>query len=392
MGQRMFVKSVNDKTVILRYSVGIMTTVNDLCTVLDSIAPLYLAEDWDNVGLLIAPHRPRRVGRLLLTIDLTQEVLGEAIKRKSDMIVAYHPPIFSGLKRITGLHAQLLEHRIAVYSPHTALDATRGGLNDFLADGLGDGERYPIHPAPDPESKVNAYKIVIFAPRAEVSKLRKVLSSEAGCGVIGDYEQCSYELEGRGTFKGNAKSNPTVGQAGEFETVDEVRFEMTCPANVLGQVGELIRKHHSYEEPAWDAYPLATKYLTDVGAGRILNLKQGVTLRTMVGRIKKHLGLKQIRLAQSGSASAKIETIGLCPGAGGSLFQSAPKTDLLLTGEMRHHDVLAHNAKGTSVILTDHTNTERPYLPVYKRKILKALDKKIQIDISKRDADPLVIV
>lgn len=388
----MFVKPVNDKMMILRYSVGIMTTVNELCNVLESIAPLYLAEDWDNVGLLISPHRPRRVSRLFLTIDLTQEVLDEALKRKADMIVSYHPPIFSGLKRIGGLHAQLIENRIAVYAPHTALDATRGGMNDFLADGLGIGERYPIQPAVDPSARINAYKIIVFAPRADVARLREVLSKEVGCGVIGDYEQCSYELEGQGTFRGNEKTNPAVGRAGQFETVDEVRFEMTCPAGCLGKAGELIRKYHSYEEPAWDAYSLATKYLSDVGSGRILELKQGVTLKTMVGRVKKHLGLKQIRLAKSPRGAGKVKTIGLCPGAGGSLFQSAPKTDLLITGEMRHHDVLSHNAKGTSVILTDHTNTERPFLPVYKKMILKALGRKIQIDISKRDADPLVIV
>ena len=369
-----------------------MRTVKDICQTLNTIAPLHLAEDWDNVGLLHAPHTPRKISNILLTIDLTQAVVDEAIRKKSNMIIAYHPPIFGGLKRIDGKHAQLIENRIAVYSPHTALDATVGGVNDFLCDFLGLGHRQPITPALDPTAKINAYKIVVFCPLNQLDRIRKHLASDAGCGQIGDYEECSFNLHGYGTFRGNENTNPAVGKAQQFEAVEEARLEMVCPANNLSLVQSVLNAHHPYEEPAWEAYPLAAKVLSDAGSGRILTLKKPVALKTIISRIKKHLGLSHIRLASPKGNRSSIKTIAVCPGAGGSLFQAVPHADLFLTGEMRHHDVLARVENNSHVILTDHTNTERPYLPVFKKILSRELGKSIRIDISRVDADPLNII
>lgn len=254
---------------------------------LEAMAPLRLAEAWDNVGLLLDPMSQTTLSHAFLTIDLTAATFEEARSVNADVIVAYHPPIFSGLKRLRADHpAEALVLAAArsgtmVYSPHTALDAASGGMAEWLASSLGPGEARPI------------------LPHAELP-------------------QC--------------------------------------------------------------------------GGGRIVELAQPLALGEAVTRIKQYLELKHVRLATpSTSEAAMVRRFAVCPGAGGSLFERVGTVDLLLTGEMRHHDVLARQAAGTAVILTDHTNTERGYLPVLGR-LLRARCPDLRVTVSRIDADPLQVV
>ncbi len=254
--------------------------INEVTDLLSRLAPPSLAEEWDNVGLLVEPTRPRTVGRLFLTIDLTEPVLDEAIEAGTDFVVAYHPVIFAPLGRLTTddpkarTVLRAVEVGLPVYSPHTALDAALGGVNDWLADGLGDGERRPVQPRPE---------------------------------------------------------DPTAGQ------------------------------------------------------GRVVTLHEPVDLETLVGRIKMHTGLTHVRVADPGVRS--VRTVALCPGAGGSVVGDV-EADLYLTGEMRHHRVLAATARGTAVVVTDHTNTERGYLPRLARELEQTLGD-VEVRISSKDRDPL---
>ena len=156
----------------------------------------------------------------------------------------------------------------------------------------------------------------------------------------------------------------------------------------LESISETIQRLHPYEEPAWDVYALQPKPRNGSGQGRSVKLNRSISINALVDRIKQHLKLKQVRLARAGSGPVK--TVALCAGAGGSVLEGH-RADVYLTGEMRHHDILDANARGTSVILTDHTNTERPYMPVLKKRLQKLLGNQVAIDISKRDADPLKI-
>ncbi|MBI1370322.1 MAG: Nif3-like dinuclear metal center hexameric protein [Planctomycetes bacterium] len=367
-------------------------------TALLTLAPLQFAEEWDNVGLLVEPTNPRPVRRLMLTIDLTEPVLDEAIARKTDMIVAYHPPIFEPVKRLVAalpksrLLVRLLEAGIAVYSPHTALDAAPGGVNDFLADGLGDGDRHPIQPAA-PITHHQTHKVVVFVPTEHLHKVREAMAS-AGAGHVGHYDHCSFSLPGMGTFRGDETTNPVIGAPGQLESVEEVRLEMVSDQCDLAHVAQAILQTHPYEEPAWEIHPLTPRPRVGIGPGRAVTLDRPISIDALVTRIKKHLGLKHVRLARCERHRRRghaVREIKLCAGAGGSLLKGQGG-DAYLTGEMRHHDILAANAAGISVILTDHTNTERPYLPVLKANLHKLLGKSVRIDISKIDADPLVIV
>jgi dinuclear metal center YbgI/SA1388 family protein len=259
-----------------------------ICTILEELAPLGLAESWDNPGLLVEPDPDAEIDRVLLTIDLTTEVLHEALERRARLILAYHPLTLKGLRRLRASEPEerlwlgLIRANIAVYSPHTALDAARGGMNDWLAEALGPGQTTPIVPA--------------------------------------------------------------SGQS-------------------------------------------------DVGMGRRVRLETPLSLDEAKEKIRAHLGLTWLRLALGAgvSAGSRIQTLGVCAGSGGSVFSHLDDVDLCLTGEMRHHDILARVARGTSVILTDHTNTERGYLKRWSE-LLRGHLPEVEFPVASRDRDPLQVV
>ncbi|HKO51752.1 MAG TPA: Nif3-like dinuclear metal center hexameric protein, partial [Polyangiaceae bacterium] len=193
-------------------------TLAEVIALLERLAPLDLSEDWDNTGLLLEPlgAAERPIQRAFLCIDLSEVVLAEAIERGADLLIAYHPPLFRGLKRLRARSPEervllrALEAGLAVYSPHTALDAAVGGVNDWLARAFGAGRTTPLIALPGPAE----FKLVVFVPEPQVAEVRSALSRELGAGNIGNYSECSYELSGRGSFFGNEAAAPRVGERG----------------------------------------------------------------------------------------------------------------------------------------------------------------------------------
>jgi dinuclear metal center YbgI/SA1388 family protein len=378
-----------------------------LTAALESIAPPRLAEDWDNVGLLIgAPDAPL-TGPVLLTIDLTEAVLDEAERLRAGAIIAYHPPIFRPIKRIVGGSAAAAAERVihraaraglAVYSPHTALDACTGGITDWLAEGLmgpgdgGGGDKRALQPALRRE-RTQEVKIVTFVPHEHLDTVRAAMAS-AGAGLIGAYELCSFSLHGVGTFRGAAGTRPAVGQAEQFEQVSEHRLEMVCSRSALALVLQTLRQFHPYEEPAIDIYPLEPRPERGIGAGRRITLDHPCSLADLAKRLKLHLGVSAVQLAAvGGRADAMVERIGVVPGAGGSLAAAAlaDGCQLFVTGEMKHHEVHAALGQGLSVLLGGHTATERGYLPRLAAR-LAALLPESHFVVSTADRDPLVLL
>ncbi len=385
--------------------------LSDVLTVLERLAPPALAEGWDKVGLAVGDltGRGRDVRRGLLCIDLTEAVLDEAIAAKAELIVAYHPPIFEPLAAITShdprqcLILRAVEHRIAVYSPHTALDAAADGVNDWLAQGIMGGQRgkaaadvRAIRPAGD--TAVGQVKIVTFVPKQAVDAVRAAMS-RAGAGRIGAYSECSFESDGEGTFRGDASTNPAVGRAGRFERVEERRLEMVCPTARVGETVAALREAHPYEQPAIDVYPLRPAFEDEqtvaVGQGRICSLARPLTMGTLLSLIKRRLGVRLLEVAEP-AGQTKVACIGICAGAGGSLLAEADAVartawgggiDVFFTGEMRHHDLLAARGRGIAVVLAGHTQTERPYLSVLRRRLAKAIGG-LHWTVSKADRPP----
>ena len=368
---------------------------------LEDIAPLAHAEDWDNVGLLLEPAGDRRdskaspsVARALLCIDFTPAVLTEALASDADLVVAYHPPLFRPLNRLrASVPAEstvLAAARagLALYSPHTALDAAPGGVNDWLARALGDGERgalLPSAPRGAPE-----HKLVVFVPASHGDALRSALAG-AGAGVIGAYSECSFELAGTGTFIGGAETNPTVGDRGRLERVSELRLELVCPASALGRAAEAIRRVHPYEEPAWEIHPLAPRPAAGFGVGRSVTLAEPAPLDAVVERVKRHVGREVLRVARTPAhrEGGLIRRVAVCAGSGGSVLARASAFDLWLTGELSHHAVLAELSRGTSVILCEHSSSERGFLPALRETLEARSGGAVEVSVSRADAEPL---
>ena len=373
-----------------------MQTIQHLEEAMERIAPSHLAEEWDNVGLL-AGERSQHLRRVLLCIDLTEDVLAEAVRKNADAVVAYHPPIFKSLTRIVDdtpsgrVILGALSSGIAIHSPHTAADATPGGVNDWLCEGLGKGVRRPLKSTIE-SSPTQAYKVVTFAPREIVEALVSKLA-ECGAGMIGNYSQCSFQSPGTGTFLGGDGSNPVVGIQGELEHAPEIRVEMVCGKSVLPVVIERLNDIHPYEEPAYDVYQLEGTPLATTGSGRKLTLDHPESFAVLSEHLRGHLATGRLTGCET-SPGRLHEHIGICAGSGGDLLDDALDAgcSLFVTGEMSHHDVLKARHSGCAVLLAGHTNTERGWLKVLRKELMKDLRKgehKVDIDISRTDCDPL---
>jgi dinuclear metal center YbgI/SA1388 family protein len=362
--------------------------IKDISEQIEKIVPLNLAQDWDNVGLLIGDVQ-KNVKNILLTIDVTNDVVAEAKKLKTDLIVSYHPVIWDGLKKITSdgpsstVH-ELIRSRIAVFSIHTALDAATGGVNDGLAEiiGIEDGKPigdYVANPAGD------NYKLVVFVPVESVAAVSNAVFA-AGAGAIGNYSNCGFGAEGTGTFLPLEGAKPTIGKKGEMEKVPEIRFETIVPAEKIDKVVAAMKNAHPYETPAFDIIKLYNSQ-NKFGLGRIGKLAQPLRIEQIINRIKKYTGAKAVGLI--GKEKRLVKTAAVCAGSCGKIINSviAAKADLYLTGELKHHQALAAQEADLTCICLSHTISERFILKKFAKQLQKQL-KSVTIRISRKDADP----
>jgi len=362
--------------------------IKDIAEKIEKIVPLKLAQDWDNVGLLIG-NPQRNVKNILLTIDVTGEVLAEAKRLKTDLIISYHPVIWDGLKKITtdnqsSIVYDLIQADIAVFSIHTALDAVPGGVNDGLAEIIGIVDGRPIGDYVDNPAGDN-YKLVVFIPIESAAKVSNAVFA-AGAGAIGNYSNCGFTAEGTGTFLPLAGARPAIGEKGNLEKVPEIRFETIVPAEKLDNCIAAMKKAHPYEEPAFDVFKLYNNQ-NKFGLGRIGKLQKPMQLNRIVERIKKYTGAKAVGII--GNQKRLIKTAAVCAGSCGKIIISviAAKPDLYLTGELKHHYALAAQQANLTCICLSHTVSERFILKKFAKQLQKQI-KQITVKISKKDADP----
>ncbi|HXE51500.1 MAG TPA: Nif3-like dinuclear metal center hexameric protein [Tepidisphaeraceae bacterium] len=360
--------------------------LKDVIDVLERIAPTRYAESWDNVGLL-AGDPQQDVSAALLAIDYTCEVAQERKSLACDLVIAYHPPIFQAVKRLTAGSTvfDAIRSGVAIYSPHTALDVADGGTNDVLCEVLGVSKRSPLKLL---ETKATQYKLVTFVPESAVEKVSRALF-DAGAGRIGQYSWCSFRSAGTGTFFGEEGSNPTIGQSGRLERAPEIRLETVVAISRLGAVIDGLRQSHPYEEPAFDLNQLAAPP-EGVGIGRIGDFDQPVERSELIARIKAGLELSHVLVA--GPLEGKVKRAAACAGACGDLLNDAiaQKADLYLTGEMRHHDAIKAAAAGMTVVCTLHSNSERLTLRRLKQRLEEAAPG-LAVHLSRSDRDPFAV-
>ncbi len=366
------------------------TRLSDACAAMETIAPLRLAQSWDNVGLL-AGDLETAIRRVLLCIDLTPVVVDEAVRKRVQLVMAYHPPLFKPIHRLTtpgtdtaALLFRCIEKGIAVYSVHTALDAAEGGTNDRIAELCGIAQAQPLEFV----GGEGAYKVVVFVPAEHVDAVADAMF-KAGAGWIGDYERCSFRTPGTGTFRGGKSTNPTIGRAGRNETIDEVRLESVTPRSALPAVIDAIRRVNPYDEPAFDIYPMAK--VPTRGIGRYGNLPKSVTPATLARRLKKAIGAGYTQIV--GNRDQQVTRAVICVGSAGSLpFKlSLSDRDVIITGEIRHHDALTIERHGCSAVALGHWSSERPVLEPFARALSERLPA-LEVIVSEADHDPFVAV
>ncbi|XP_041094766.1 NIF3-like protein 1 [Polyodon spathula] len=340
---------------------------------LEKLAPPSLAESWDNVGLLVEPSPPFAVRSVLLTNDLTEAVLEEALAKKVDFIVSYHPPIFRALKRLTGgwkerVIVKAVEGRVALYSPHTACDCVSGGVNDWLAKAIGPASVSPL-----------SHSLSAQFPGAWAHRVEFSVGSEADLGsILAELNS----LQGVDVHYHTARSG-----AGE-----QTRVSVNCMAPALTRTMKLLARESAIYRTV-QVLQLNKPPVPDAGPGRICTLSDPVTIATAVQRIKTHLRLSHVRLALGARCTldSLVLSVAVCAGSGSSVLNGVP-ADLFLTGEMSHHDVLDAVAVGTSVVLCDHSNSERGFLSELKEALTGQLEGKVKVQLSETDRDPLEIV
>jgi dinuclear metal center YbgI/SA1388 family protein len=356
-----------------------------LVDLLEHIAPTRLAEAWDNVGLLVGDPAQTVTG-IMLCIDYTASVAAEAKVAACNLIVAYHPPIFQPIKRLSpsSLIFDAISRGIAIYSPHTALDVADGGTNDMLADAIGMIDRGPLRAA---TAKATQYKLVVFVPEADLDRVSQALFA-AGAGRIGRYSSCSFRSPGTGTFLGGEGSNPTIGQSGRLEETPEIRLETIIPIDKVDPILRALRQAHSYEEPAFDLIPLAAPPEV-LGLGRLGSIAP-TTRPAVFDRIRRELDLPHLLIA--GPTEGPASRAAVCAGSCGDLLTDAitARADIYLTGELRHHDAVRAAAEGLTVICTLHSNSERAVLKRLKPRLTTAAIG-LPIHLSTTDRDPFSI-
>ena len=360
--------------------------VKEIAEVIERIVPMRLALEWDNVGFLVG-DRTRDVKKILLTIDITKDVLAEARRQRTDLIISYHPVIWDGLKKITAggqgdIVYQLIRSGIAVYSIHTALDVMKGGVNDALAEIVGIENSQPIG---DFVEAGGFYKLVVFIPIGSEKKVADAIFA-AGAGHTGNYSCCGFGAEGVGSFLPMEGARPAIGRRGRLEKVSEVRFETIVAAEKLERAVAAMKKSHPYEVPAFDCIRLDNPG-EKMGLGRIGRLSKPMETGKILEKVKRATGAKAAGIV--GPQKRLVKKAAVCAGSCGKLIFDviAAGADLYLTGELKHHQALAVQEAGLTCLCLSHTVSERFVLKKFSERLQKELPK-IKIQISKIDRDP----
>jgi dinuclear metal center YbgI/SA1388 family protein len=302
---------------------------------LESVAPPALQESYDNSGL-ITGDRESDVASALITIDVTESVVDEAVSKNAGLIIAHHPIIFSGLKKLTGKNyvertvIKAIKNDIAIYAAHTNFDAIKGGVNSAICKKLGMKNCTILKPATEALKK-----LVTFIPIDASDRVRKAVF-EAGAGNIGNYDYCGYTVEGSGTFRGNEESNPYAGRKGEVHTEREIRFETIFPAWLQGRITDALLESHPYEEVAYDIYPLDNK-LSLAGMGMKGQLGKPLSENDFLTLVKDTFKAGCIRHTRL--SGKPVSSVAVCGGSGSSLLSDAiaANSDAFITADFKYH-------------------------------------------------------
>lgn len=359
--------------------------IKEIVSALERFAPLPLQDDFDNSGLQIGLTDAEATGALLC-LDVTESVLDEAIALGYNLVISHHPLIFKGYKSITGKDyverciVKSIKNDIVLYAAHTNLDNACNGVNFKIAEKIGLKNIKVL----DPKAG-SLLKLVTFVPSAYANNVREALFN-SGCGNIGEYDSCSYNLEGEGTFRAKEGANPFCGEIGKLHHEKEERIETILPFYKKNEVIKALIQAHPYEEPAFDLYTLQNEW-AQMGAGIVGELEHPETELNFLKRIKKTFEVGCLK--HNKLTGREIQTVALCGGSGSFLLSKAlqAKADVFITGEIKYHDYFGYE---DSILMAEigHYESEQ-----YTKEILYSIIEKqfpnLPIQISKINTNPI---
>jgi len=309
--------------------------LKDLIKHIEQLAPLYLQEPYDNAGLLTGdPESQIKCG--LIGFDITEELMDEAINLNADIIISHHPLMMDGLKKLTGktpserILIKAIQNNIAIYSAHTNLDSVKGGISSKICSKLGLIDCSVLEPKKD-----FLKKLVVFIPEDHADNIRQNLFN-AGAGIIGNYDSCSFNSEGRGSFRGGENTKPYLGKKEELNFEKEIRIETIFLKDQQSQIINCILENHPYEEPAFDIYPLDNAY-QEAGFGMIGSLESEIEELDFLQKLKSIFNADGIRYTKP--LNRKIKKVAVCGGSGSFLLSKAISkgADIFVSGDFKYH-------------------------------------------------------
>jgi dinuclear metal center YbgI/SA1388 family protein len=336
---------------------------------MERLAPKHYAVPDDKIGLQLGTVQ-KEIRKVLVALDVTEEVVDEAVHEQVDLIIAHHAIIYRPLAHIQTdtpmgrLYEKLIKHDIAVYIAHTNLDVADGGINDMMAEALGLTGLTHLEDVHTEKLK----KLVVFVPEDHHEKVLHALFS-AGAGWIGQYSHCSFNIEGTGTFLPQEGSDPFIGKPGKLEKVKEIRIETVVPASIERKAIQAMLKAHPYEEVAYDLYPLDLNGRT-FGLGRVGKLSEALTLRELTNKVKQVFEVPTVRVV--GDVERQVKKVAVLGGSGSRYVRHAlfAGADVLITGDIDYHTAHDALAAGLAIIDPGH-NVEK----IMKRKVADYLRK-----------------
>ena len=311
------------------------TKIKDVIAHIESFAPPALQESYDNAGLIVGDKNQDLKG-ILICLDSIEAVVDEAIEMGANLIVAHHPILFSGLKKITGnsymerVIIKAIKNDIAIYAAHTNLDNVQNGVNAIFAEKLGLTNTKILSP-----KKGLLNKLITFIPESHLNAVQNALY-EAGAGKIGKYSECGFSAKGRGTFKAEEGTTPFVGERGKRHTESEYRLETIFPSHLKGKIIQALNTHHPYEEVAYDIYSVENIW-TEVGSGMIGTLNESMEIIDFLTFLKDKMKCGSIKYTKP--HKKKISKVAICGGSGSFLLGSAKakNADIFITGDFKYH-------------------------------------------------------
>jgi dinuclear metal center YbgI/SA1388 family protein len=346
---------------------------------IETLSPVRFACDWDNSGFHI--NLGRDVSKILVCLDVSDEVIREAAGKNCGLVVAHHPLFWGEVRSIDAgtyqgrMAAALIENGISLYCAHTSMDSAPEGINICLAEAFGLQNVRFIEPA----TKISYNQIGVYVPLDHADKAAKAMG-DAGAGLLGNYSDCVFMTRGEGRFRPNGEASPFIGEAGKLEKVDEVKIEAICAADLTDEVVLAMKAVHPYEEAAYYVTELKNNQSIESGMGVAGEFKDVVTLEQAARIVKKALSCDSVRV--SGDLAKPVRKVGVCGGGAGDMIPVARRIgmDLFITGEVKHNVYVAE--KDIAIIEAGHFDTEKCFVGAFARGLQKRADAlKYSLDI-----------